>query len=226
MTILALEFSTARRSVALARGDGTALAEAVSQTGGRGTDALGLIQQALAEAGLDRNAVEVVAVGLGPGSYTGIRAAIAVAQGWQLAHGTRLLGISSLESLAAQAQSEQLFGRVNFVLDAQRGEFYLATWKIAASQRQELSPLTIVPAAEIAARQAVGELCAGPEQARSLFPTAATIAALATGRTDYVAGEHLAPIYLRETSFVKAPARRGELFPAGDAKSGTQPASP
>jgi tRNA threonylcarbamoyladenosine biosynthesis protein TsaB len=208
MTILALEFSSARRSAALARGHGEVLAEAAVQTGGRGTDALGLIGQVLTAANLSREAIEVIAVGLGPGSYTGIRAAIAVAQGWQLARGTRLLGLSSTESLAAQAQAEKLFGRVNLVLDAQRGEFYLATWEISAGERREISPLKIVPAAEVAARRAAGELCAGPELERRLFPTAATLAALAAERTDFLPGEKLAPVYLRETSFVKAPLSR------------------
>jgi tRNA threonylcarbamoyladenosine biosynthesis protein TsaB len=208
MTILALEFSSARRSVALARPDGTLLAEAVAQTSGRGTDALGLIEKALAQAALPREAIEVIAVGLGPGSYTGIRAAIAVAQGWQLACGTRLLGIGSLEALAAQAQAAQLFGVVNLVVDAQRGEFYLAAWDISPTQRRELSPLSIVSASEVAACQAAGRICAGPEMAPPLFPAAAALAAEAAARSDFLPGQHLQPIYLRQTSFLKAAPSR------------------
>ena len=49
MTTLALEFSSARRSVALARG-GEVLAEAMEQSGARGTNAFGLIEKALAAA--------------------------------------------------------------------------------------------------------------------------------------------------------------------------------
>src|SRR5580704_6555405 len=121
MTILALEFSTARRSVALARG-GTVLAEAVEQTTGRGTNAFGLIEKVLAEARCPREEIEVIAMGLGPGSYTGIRAAIALAQGWQLARSVKLLGIASAECLAARAQAENIFGTINVVIDAQRNE--------------------------------------------------------------------------------------------------------
>ncbi len=207
MTILALEFSSARRSVALARGGGV-LAEAVEQTGGRGTNAFGLMEKVLADANISRAEVEVLAVGLGSGSYTGIRAAIAVAQGWQLACGIQLLGVSSVESLAAQAQAEKIFGRVHLVVDAQRGEFYVATWEISGADRREVSPLKIVAAAEIEARLAAGEICAGPEMERLLFPSAATIARLAAGRTDFLPGDKLEPVYLRATSFVKAPARR------------------
>ena len=150
----------------------------------------------------------MIAVGLGPGSYTGIRAAIALAQGWQLARGVKLLGVSSVESLAAQAQAEKIFGRVNLAVDAQRGEFYLGTWEISGANRWEVSPLKIVAAAEIEARKAAGEICAGPEMERILFPSAAAVARLAAGRTVFLAGDKLEPVYLRETSFVKAPARR------------------
>ncbi len=146
MTILALEFSSEQRSVAVAR-DGIVLAEAVEGGGGRTTNAFGLIERVLAQSGILREEIEVIAVGLGPGSYTGIRAAIAVAQGWQLARGVKLLGVSSAECLAAQAQARKIFGRVNVMLDAQRGEFYLATWEISGAQREEISPLQIVPTA-------------------------------------------------------------------------------
>ena len=203
MTILALEFSSAQRSVALAR-DGVVLAEAMEAGGYRVTNAFGLIEKVLAQAKISREEIQVIAVGLGPGSYTGIRAAIAIAQGWRLARGVKLLGVSSVECLAAQAQAGKIFGRVNVVVDAQRGEFYLATWEISGTSRTETTPLKIVPAAVIEARKAAGEICFGPEMELILFPSAATVARLAAGRMDFVAGETLEPIYLREASFVKA----------------------
>ena len=203
MTILAFEFSSARRSVALAR-DGIVLSEAAETGGYRVTNAFGLTEKVLANAKVSREEVEVIAVGIGPGSYTGIRAAIAIAQGWQLARAVKLLAISSAEVLAAQAQAEKLFGRVNVIIDAQRGEFYLATWEISELQRQEISPLKIVAAAEIEALKSAGEICVGPDAGKILFPSAAMLARLAAARTNFVAGEKLEPIYLRETTFVKA----------------------
>ncbi len=207
MTILALEFSSERRSVALAR-DAVVLAEAVEQTGGRGTNALSLIGQVLAAAKISRAEIEAVAVGLGPGSYTGIRAAIAVAQGWQLAREVKLLGVSSAEALAVQAQAGKIFGRVNVVIDAQRNEFYLAAWEISERSRVAVAPLRLVTAAEMETRRADGETLVGPEQAAALFPSAAMVARLAAGRTDFTTGEGLEPIYLRETNFVKASLAR------------------
>ena len=138
------------------------------------------------------------------GSYTGIRAAIALAQGWQLARAVKLLGVSSVEVLAARAQAEKIFGRVNVVIDAQRGEFYLSAWEISAAVRKEISPLKIASAVEIEALKLAGEICVGPEAGKVLFPSAAMLAQLASVRTDFVAGEKLEPIYLRETTFVKA----------------------
>jgi tRNA threonylcarbamoyladenosine biosynthesis protein TsaB len=202
MTILALEFSSERRSVALARG-GVLLAEA-GETGGRDTKAFALIEKVLVAAKMTREEIEVVVVGLGPGSYTGIRAAIAVAQGWQLARGVKLISISSVEVLAAEAQAQSVFGSVNVVVDAQRGEFYLATWKISAAACDEMAPLRIVTAAEKVSLESTGTIFVGPEAGITLWPRAGQLVQLAAGRTDWVAGEKLAPIYLRETSFVKA----------------------
>jgi tRNA threonylcarbamoyladenosine biosynthesis protein TsaB len=206
MTILALEFSSARRSVALARA-GEVLAEAVEQTAGRGTNAFALIEKVLAEAKVSRDSIEAIAVGLGPGSYTGIRAGIAVAQGWHLARGVKLLGVSSADALAAQAQAAKILGRMNVVIDAQRGEFYLATWDVAENGRQEIEPLKIVSGTSVAALKSAGEICVGPEADRMLFPAASMVARLATGG-GFIRSGSLEPIYLRETSFVKAPPAR------------------
>ncbi|HEX7653513.1 MAG TPA: tRNA (adenosine(37)-N6)-threonylcarbamoyltransferase complex dimerization subunit type 1 TsaB [Verrucomicrobiae bacterium] len=207
MTILALEFSSDRRSVALAAG-GRLLAEAVQQTDSRATDALGLIDQALESASLTRSAVEVVVIGLGPGSYTGIRAAIAVAQGWQLATGVKLLGIKSLDAMVAASRAAGRQGRIHFAIDAQRGEFYLTTLDFGPAGPQEVTSLRIVPASEIDRLGQMGEICVGPEQVPPEYPSAAVLALLAGNRHDFVRGEDLEPIYLRETSFIKAaPAR-------------------
>jgi tRNA threonylcarbamoyladenosine biosynthesis protein TsaB len=213
MTILALEFSSPQRSVAVLR-PSDAIVEVV-ETGGRGTNAFGMIEQALAEAKIEREQIEVIAVGLGPGSYTGIRAAISLAQGWQFARGVKLLGMSSADAIAAQAMAEKILGRVNVVIDAQRNEFYLATYEITPDGWREIAPLTILPMAAVQSRVEAGEILAGPEVAkwfpsgRTIFPRAAALAELAARRNDFVPGEKLEPVYLRETNFVKAPPMRG-----------------
>jgi tRNA threonylcarbamoyladenosine biosynthesis protein TsaB len=218
MTILALEFSSGQRSVAVVHrraGDVSCVASEVVETGVGGTRAFGMIEDALREAGLEREQIEVIAIGLGPGSYTGIRVALSAAQGWQLASrngGVKLLGVSSAECVAAQAQAEKNFGRVNVVIDAQRNEFYLASYEISAAGRKEVGPLRILTRAEVESRAGAKEMLIGPEvtrwfpNGRMVFPRAAMLGQLALNRNDFVAGNKLEPIYLRETNFVKAPA--------------------
>jgi tRNA threonylcarbamoyladenosine biosynthesis protein TsaB len=220
MTILALEFSSGQRSVAVVRrraGGASFVAGEAVETGAGGTRALGMIEDALREAGLEREQIEVIAVGLGPGSYTGIRVGLSVAQGWQLASsdgGTKLLGISSAECVAAQARAENISGRVNVVIDAQRNEFYLAPYEISADDWREVEPLRILTRAEVESRAGANELLIGPEvtrwfpNGRIVFPRAAVLGQLALSRSDFVAGDKLEPIYLRETNFVKAPPGR------------------
>lgn len=216
MKLLALEFSSEQRSVAVREpgSGGVPVGHSeVVETGGRATRAFGLIEEALKQAGVEREQVGCLAVGLGPGSYTGIRAAIAVVQGWQLAREVKLLGISSAEALAAQAQAEGISGRINVIIDAHRDEFYLAKYDLDASGYQAAQALGLVTLAELQANPPEG-LLLGPAatrwfpSARNLFPSASSVARLALGRTDFVPGEKLEPIYLRETTFVKAPPPR------------------
>ena len=212
MTILALEFSSPQRSVAVLRSS-DAIFEVI-ESGGNATNAFAMIESALHEAKLEREQIGVIAVGLGPGSYTGIRVALSVAQGWRLARGVKLLGIGSAECLAEQARPEKIFGRVNVVMDAQRNEIYLAGYDVSADGRREVEPLKILSPAEIKLRSEEGGIFIGPEVTkwfpggRIMFPRAAMLAELAARRRDFPTGETLEPIYLRETNFVKSPPRR------------------
>jgi tRNA threonylcarbamoyl adenosine modification protein YeaZ len=211
MKILAIDFSSGQRSVAVACGK-VHVREVIDTSPGKAMKPFAMIESALEAASLTRAEVECIAVGLGPGSYTGIRAGIALAQGWQLATGLKLLGISSSEAIAVQAQSDCVRGAVSVVVDAQRGEFYLATWELTEETVRELEPLRIV------GREAIDSIndrpLIGPEvtkwfpRGHLVHPRAATIAALASTRSDFIPGEKLEPIYLRETTFVKAPPPR------------------
>jgi tRNA threonylcarbamoyladenosine biosynthesis protein TsaB len=202
MTILALEFSSVQRSVAVAR-DGKVLAEAIKKDDARATNAFGLVEKVLDDSKINREEIEAVAVGLGPGSYTGIRAAIALAQGWRLARKIKLTGIGSMAALAAQAQAAKIFGRINVVVDAQRGEFYLATWKISATELTEISPLKIVPATAVDLERRADEIFVGSETINAMYPSAAALAHLAFKSGRFELNEVLQPIYLRETNFIK-----------------------
>lgn len=212
MTILAVEFSSDQRSVAIAR-SGTVLACA-EESGGRTAHAFALIERALAGAKLERDAIDCIAVGLGPGSYAGIRAGIALAQGWQLATGVRLLGISTVEAMAAQAAAMGMTGRITLAIDAQRNEFYAATYQLDSGSFQLVSPLHIASLEAVKAGEGDRRLVVWPELhgrfpgSEVLPPDAAALCRLAGARTDFIPGSELAPIYLREANFIKAaPAR-------------------
>ena len=218
MKILALEFSSPQRSVAVldaasapapAARPSRLEAEEV-ETGAPSMQPLGMVDSALRSAGLEREQIECVAIGLGPGSYTGIRAAIALAQGWQLARPVKLLGLSSADALAAQGWAEGLVGPVAVVLDAQRGEFYLANYQLTSAGWSVEQPLRLAGAKEVQASESAGHRLIGPEvtkwfpSGRLVSPRALTLARLASGATHFVPGEKLEPLYLRPTQFVKA----------------------
>ena len=215
MKILAVEFSSEQRSVAVMDGaaaDSPKLLGESSELGGR--RALSLVDEALQRAKFEREEIDCIAVGLGPGSYTGIRGSIALAQGWQLGREVKLLGISSVEVLAAQAQTDKIFGEINIVIDAQRNEFYLARYKISSNGVRESECLRLASFAEVEERSKTGQLIIGPDitrcfsSAKNIFPAAAQLGFLAAARNDFSSGEKLEPIYLREVAFKKAPPSR------------------
>lgn len=212
MKILALEFSAEERSVAIVE-NGCCLGR-TSLVAGRATPAFALIETVLAQARIEREEVGCIAIGLGPGSYTGIRTAISLAQGWQLGLGTKLLGIPSTDCLAKGACLAGIHGMVNVVIDAQRNEVYLARYEITKDGYTLKEPLKIIAPAEVAALADNGEKIIGPESTK-WFPNAtvtspqAEVLGILAGETNkFAAGETIEPIYLRETSFVKAPPPR------------------
>lgn len=217
MKILAIEFSSAERSVALleenAAGEPTCVAQA-SESGLSTTNAFGMIDRALTQAGWEREEIEQIAVGLGPGSFTGIRAAIAIAQGWNLARDIKLQGINSAESIAHRARAEGCEGRVTVATDAQRKEFFAADVNLSPESPIEALELRIASHEELLRREKEGSLLVGPgiqkwfPKGKELSPDALHIGLLALKRANFAAGELLEPVYPRETTFLKAPALR------------------
>jgi tRNA threonylcarbamoyl adenosine modification protein YeaZ len=218
MMILAIEFSSPMRSVALLRKTTCPTPEllgSLTDEGARSVKPLTLIDKLLVQTQTPRHAVDTLIVGLGPGSYTGIRSAIALAQGWQLARGVQVAGISSVDCLAFQAQTKGWFGRVRIVIDAQRNEFYLATYLLTPDRRELLEPLRLVSRTELTSSPIqTTELVVGPEvnkwweAGRVLCPEAAALGLLVPAELPSLPGERLEPIYLRESTFVKAPPAR------------------
>lgn len=85
---------------------------------------LPMIDELLADAGVQRSQIDGIAFGRGPGSFTGIRIATAVAQGLSLGLDRPVAGISSLESIALAVMEETGSERVLAVMDAHMGEVF------------------------------------------------------------------------------------------------------
>lgn len=202
MKILALDFSTLRRSAAVVDEDGNELSS-VTQEAQRAGSPFNLISQVLGS--IAPSEIDGIAVGLGPGSYTGIRSSLAIAHGWNLARNVPAAGVSSAEAIAFAAFDAGLRGAAEVVIDAQRGEVYSALYNL--TDFSLLRPLKILARPET-------KILIGPEAKRwseegiVIEPSAAIIGKLASREKNFGAPERLEAIYLREPSFVKAPAVR------------------
>ena len=206
MKILSLELSTALRSVAAVDCRSGASGEAQHLQGVQ-TPIFRLIEEALASAGWDRSEVEALAVGIGPGSYTGIRLAIATVQGWQLVRPVQVLAVESLQAMAWQALKQGWEGELRVAVDAHREEFYVADFRLSGDQVVVMEPLRLVPLESL--KGAGTRPLAGPglgrwfPEARELYPLASTLAEIAPRIGREVPAEQLEPIYLRGTTFKK-----------------------
>jgi tRNA threonylcarbamoyladenosine biosynthesis protein TsaB len=117
------------------------------------THLMALITDVL-ERGGGWDAVEGIAVGVGPGTFTGLRIGVATARALARARDLPLAGVSTLRSLAqaatAAATAEAEFDAVVAVIDARRGEVFAAAWAPAALARPStdeplLDPVAIAP---------------------------------------------------------------------------------
>jgi tRNA threonylcarbamoyladenosine biosynthesis protein TsaB len=128
--LLAFDTSTETLSIAVRPGAGAPLLE---HTGAGGAQAsAGLIpeiQHLLGKAGLALGELDAIAFGRGPGSFTGLRTATAVAQGLGFGAGVPVLAIDTLLAVAEEAHGLSGATRVVALLDARMGEVYFAAYE-------------------------------------------------------------------------------------------------
>ncbi len=152
--------------MAVATADGAVLVAAADPSRRHGRDLVPTIRALLAEAALPPGALDLIAVGLGPGSYTGLRVGLTAAKVLAYAFGRPLIGLDSLEAIARNAPEDAL--RVAAIADAQRGDLYAADFARDAPgvPLVRVAPTRIEPIASWTARLDPTALVLGPGVAR------------------------------------------------------------
>lgn len=143
--VLAFDTSATVTSVAICAGS-TLLAEQEHAGSDRHAEVLlPRVQACLSEAGLALGDIDLVGVGIGPGSFTGVRVGVATAKGLALGLTRPVCGVVSLEALALAAlQSGNLLAPL---LDAFKGEVFGALYRVTSSGLSlELAPFHADPA--------------------------------------------------------------------------------
>jgi tRNA threonylcarbamoyladenosine biosynthesis protein TsaB len=126
MRVLGIETSTRRASVALWE-NGVAVAHLQAEQPMQHAErTLILVDEAFQQAGWPKGSIDLLACGIGPGSFTGVRVAIATAKGIALGLGRPIVGVGSLEAMARAYLSS--CEAAICLLDAKKGELFLAAY--------------------------------------------------------------------------------------------------
>lgn len=215
-TILAIETATSSCSAALRINDQVVVHSEVGNNI-HSQVLLGMIQRLLSEAKITAQALDAVAVGQGPGSFTGLRIGVGVGQGLAFGANCPMIGISSLDALALQAQAD---GVVIAGIDARMGEVYWCEYQKIGSQVKRLGELKVTPPAGVytSVEAADGVLVGNAwsaypeqfsclnsahmlEQSSVVHPSAGALLILAEEKylqRDWVSASAFAPIYVRD----------------------------
>ncbi|MGA9333773.1 MAG: tRNA (adenosine(37)-N6)-threonylcarbamoyltransferase complex dimerization subunit type 1 TsaB [Rudaea sp.] len=217
MNILAIETSTESCSAALLSG-ASLLVRGELAPRRHAQLLLPMCDALLEEAGIGRSALNAVAVGCGPGAFTGVRLAISAAQGIALALDIPVVTISSLAALAMDAPDDD--AAILAVIDARMGEVYAGTFardalglvtplgdeSVGAADAIALPPAAawnVVGSGWNAWRDAIAARLPTPPRWADgdRFPQAAAVARLASPivvNGGGVAPEQALPVYLRD----------------------------
>ena len=145
-----------------------------------------LLEDLLTEGGIGWADLKALAVGTGPGNFTGVRIAVAAARGLALGLGIPAVGVTRLQALA-----HGLPRPVTVIEDARRGEVYVQVFRETGAGAAQL-----LPAAEVEFAGQVTGTAAGPRAIPPAMPLAEAIARIAALRASQPQPRP-APFYLR-----------------------------
>lgn len=183
MILLAIEQATPLASLALLR-DGSLLQQASWQdTRFHAPQLFDSLPRLLASASVSPADIDVFAVGLGPGSFAGLRAALSAARAMALPGGRRVVGVDSGSAMALDVFCSHDAKRVVIVGDARRGRFWCARFNRRADGFPETSQTySLISPAELPSRLREGDVLATPDWdriggfLRAACPPGATLA--------------------------------------------------
>jgi tRNA threonylcarbamoyl adenosine modification protein YeaZ len=194
-TILAIDCATGPSSVAVWQAERVVAYLEEKNSAMQSTRLMPMIEEALSQSGLRYGDLSLVACTTGPGSFTGIRVALAAARGVCFASGVKGAGFTTLETLAFAARNDK---PVLAVLNAGKGEFYYQGF--SAEGRALCEPLVggMEDALAVTGKDGViagnsGQTPPGYEVAAITWPRADALAALAAVKE----GGELTPCYIR-----------------------------
>lgn len=222
-------------SVAVRRAAGAPLLACEGPGGARASaELIPAIERLLAEAGLALRDLDAIAFGRGPGSFTGLRTACAVAQGLGFGAGVPVLPLDTLLAVAEEAHARTGAASIVAVLDARMGEVYAASYRrVGGAWETVAEPALLAPAAVVVpagwalagnALELVGDAVGADGPRIPALPTAAALlrlaaAALAAGPAG-PAAEAL-PLYLRDKVAQTTEERAAERARKDSLRGGT-----
>jgi tRNA threonylcarbamoyladenosine biosynthesis protein TsaB len=210
--VLVLGFDTATPAVSVALHDGDrVIAEALAVDARRHSELLmPMITKVMAEAGAARTELTAVAVGVGPGPYTGLRVGVVTARVLGSVLGVPVPGLCSLDIMAASVLADRPGREFLVATDARRKEVYWARYDAAGRRLAgpSVGPASSIPdAADLAVAGTGGQLYpeAFGELTGPAYPDAGTLARLVAGSLSDPGGFAGPPLLLAEPLYLRRP---------------------
>ena len=198
--MLDLAFETSSSTGSIALGNSKVVVQSIDLRGERRHSAA--LFPALARLGLPRLKLRRILVGLGPGSFSGIRVGLAAAQGVALAQGVPVYGICSARSVAIQLPEVT---RLGVFADAKRQEAFCTAFAHGELEKNTY----LIPMAELEDHASKFTLAVSAEGLTGIetrrHPRARDFLAIPDDDAGWVTGEALEPIYLRTPVAVPKP---------------------